>query len=169
MSGSIVVNGPVSAVRGTDGTDGATAALGEAPAAAPAMASRPAVKDKPATRERSRIDRFMRRLLRVEGRDPKAIMGAHHTFRLAIVISGIRCLITYLLVPILVPILSFANAVAAPLGIALGLFALVNGVISVRRFWLADRKGKWMYTAFIAVVFVVLAFALATDVGRLLS
>ena len=93
--------------------------------------------------------------------------GAHRAFRTSVVVSGIRCLITYVLVPVLVPLLSFIGVLAAPIGIALCVVAVVNGVISVRRFWIADYRGKWMYTWFIAVVFVVLGFALAADIGRL--
>lgn len=114
-------------------------------------------------------DRFMRRLLRVTTVDSKAGRGAHRAFRLALIISGVRCLITYLVIPLGVPMLSFIGVVAAPVGIALCVYAIVNGVISVRRFWAADYRGKWMYTWFIAVVFIVLAFALASDISHLVG
>lgn len=112
-------------------------------------------------------DRLMRRLLRITTVDSKAGRGAHRAFRLALVISGVRCLITYLVIPIGVPMLSFIGVVAAPIGIVLCVYAIVNGVISVRRFWAADYRGKWMYTWFIAVVFIVLAFALVSDISYL--
>lgn len=116
-------------------------------------------------------DRFMRRLLRVDRIEKSHRMEqkAHRGFRVSMVVSGVRCLITYLLVPILVPIIGFAGILAAPIGIALCLVAGVNGVISVRRFWAGDHRAKWMYTWFIAVVFVVLAVALATDISRIVS
>ncbi|WP_298041442.1 hypothetical protein, partial [uncultured Microbacterium sp.] len=98
----------------------------------------------------------MRRLLRITTiqKSVKTEREAHRGFRTSMIVSGVRCLITYLLVPILVPIIGFAGIVAAPIGIALCLIAAVNGVISVRRFWLSDHRARWMYTWFIAFVFV---------------
>ncbi|MFT4219641.1 MAG: hypothetical protein QM611_03885 [Microbacterium sp.] len=112
-------------------------------------------------------DRFMRRLLRVSSTDTGKVAGAHRAFRTAIIVSGVRCLISYLLVPILIPITAVAGFVAAPLSLALCLFAIVNGVISVRRFWVSNHRSRWMYTWFMAVVFVVLIVAIVLDVSRL--
>ncbi len=128
-----------------------------------------AANSAPVFRSDTPADRFMRWMLRVSRPQKGVIMGAHKAFRYSLVISGIRCIITYLLVPILVPILSFAGWVATPLSIALSVYALVNGVISVRRFWQADHKQRWMYTGFMAIVFVVIAIALTTDITRIVS
>ncbi len=118
----------------------------------------------------SKADRLMRSLLRIPTIHPgSSDAAAHRGFRVSLVVSGIRCLISYLLVPILVPVVSFAGVVAAPIGIALCVIAGVNGVASVRRFWIADHRAKWMYTAFIGFVFLVLAIALATDITRLFT
>lgn len=122
-------------------------------------------------RTRSAPDRFMRWLLRVEGakRTPFINRDAHRNFRVALIISGVRCLITYLLIPILVPILGVAGVLAAPLGIALCVVAVVNGIVSVRRFWISDHRGKWMYTWFMVVVFAILAIALVADISRIVG
>lgn len=116
-------------------------------------------------------DRFMRRLLRVSTVDTadRSSAKAHRAFRLALVVSGVRCLITYLAVPILVPILSLGGWVATPVSLALCLIAVVNGIISLRRFWASNHRSRWMYTAFMAVVFVVIAITVVTDVNRLLG
>ena len=81
--------------------------------------------------------------------------------------SGVRCLLTYLAIPLLVPIVSLAGWLATPVNLALCGLAVVNGIVSARRFWASDHRHRWLYTAFIAVVFVVLAIALAADLGRL--
>lgn len=72
-----------------------------------------------------------------------------------------------MLVPVLVPILSLAGWVAAPVGIALCVFAVVNGVISLKRFWSTDHPRRWMYTAFMFIVFAILAVALVSDLSHL--
>lgn len=112
-------------------------------------------------------DRVMRRLLGVRAVDARSGRGAHRAFRVSVFFSAIRCLVTYLLVPVLVPVLSLAGWVAAPIGLALCAVAVVNGVVSLRRFWRADHPKRWLYTAFMGVVFVVLAVALSSDFTRL--
>lgn len=111
-------------------------------------------------------DRAMRRLLGVTGIDRRSGTGAHRAFRIAVLVSGIRCLITYLAIPVLVPLLSLSGRLAAPIGIALCAVAVVNGVLAVRRFWRADHPQRWMYTTFMGVVFAVLALALVHEVQR---
>lgn len=120
-------------------------------------------------------DRFMRALLRipqvdhVAAVDAKTNQGAHRAFRLSLVISGLRCLATYLVIPILVPVVSFAGVVVAPVGIALCLVAMVSGIAGVRRFWISDHRAKWIYTWFMAFVFITLAIFLVTDITRLVT
>ncbi|WP_223172108.1 hypothetical protein [Microbacterium sp. NIBRBAC000506063] len=119
----------------------------------------------------SAADRLMRRLLRVEHVDTsvKTQREAHRGFRIALVVTGIRCLISYLVIPIGVPILGLSGIVAAPIGLALCVVAVINGVYSLRRFWKADHRSKWVYTWFIAIVFLVLAVAMVSDIARIVS
>lgn len=112
-------------------------------------------------------DRAMRRLLGVHEVDRGSASGAHRAFRVSVVISAVRCLITYLAIPILVPLLSLSGWVAAPVGIALCVVAVVNGVVSVRRFWASDHARRWMYTGFMGIVFVILGVAMVTELHRL--
>lgn len=126
----------------------------------------------PRFRSNGAADRLMRRLLGVAGHAPPtatagSTAAAHRAFRTSVVVSGIRCLVTYVLVPLLLPLLSLAGWLAAPIGLALCALALVTGVVSLRRFWGADHPHRWMYTAFVAVVFVILGAALVSDLTRL--
>ena len=120
----------------------------------------------------SAADRFMLRLLRIKQVDPIDIEGvkkAHRAFRWAIVFSAIRCTITYLVIPILIPIISVAGAVATPVSIGLCVAAGINGVIGVRRFWKTDHVGKWKYTWFMAFVFLILIGTLVFEFTRLVN
>lgn len=123
-------------------------------------------------RDVSAADRFMLRLLRIKQVDPIDIEGvkkAHRAFRWAIVFSAIRCTITYLVIPILIPIISVAGAVATPVSIGLCVAAGINGVIGVRRFWKTDHVGKWKYTWFMAFVFLILIGTLVFEFTRLVT
>lgn len=122
--------------------------------------------------ERSAPDRFMRRMLRISettAPDTGIVDDAHRAFRTSLVVSGLRCLISYVLIPVLVPLLSFAGVLAAPVGIGLCAIAVVNGIVSLRRFWTSNHRSRWMYTWFMAVVFIVLGIALYADIARLVS
>lgn len=129
--------------------------------------SAPALAPASGYRSDRAADRFMRRLLGVSEVNRRSGAGAHRAFRISVVASGIRCLITYLAVPVLVPAASLAGWVAAPIGIALCAVAVVNGIISVRRFWASDNRSRWMYTAFMGVIFAILAIALYFEINRL--
>lgn len=112
-------------------------------------------------------DRLMRRLLRVSAPDSRAGAGAHRAFRVSVLVSAVRCLIMYVAIPVLVPLFSLAGWVAAPVGVALCLVAVVNGVVSIRRFWASDHPRRWMYTGFMGVVFVILGVAMVLEFSRM--
>lgn len=117
---------------------------------------------------RSTADRFVRKILLIgDVIDRNAIFGARRSTTTAIVVSGIRCTITYLLIPILAPFLAFLDTLGPLISIALCLAAIVMGIAGVRRFWLADHVSRWPYTAFIGVVVVFLLVAIGIDVSRL--
>lgn len=101
--------------------------------------------------------------------DKTAIFGARRSTTTAIVISGIRCTITYLLIPILAPFISLLETVDVPVSIFLSAVAIVMGIRGVRRFWIADHRSRWSYTAFIGVVVAMLLVAIAIDVSKLVS
>jgi O-antigen/teichoic acid export membrane protein len=124
----------------------------------------------PTIEQRTPADRFMRRLLRVgDVVDKNAILGARRDTTAAIVVSGIRCIITYLLIPILAPIVGLSGAASAPLTIALSVLAIYMGISGVRRFWIADHRARWAYTSFIGVVVVLLLIGIVVDVRTILT
>lgn len=125
---------------------------------------------RPVETTRPPADVFMRRALGVTG-DPVrgAVFDAQNKLRSSIIISGIRCIITYLLVPIITPIIGFMGAVAAPISIALSLIAIGFGYNSLKRFWLADHPLRWRYTIFIAVVWVLLVVGIGIDAVSLIG
>lgn len=112
----------------------------------------------------------MRRLLRVSGEaQPGAVFDAQNKLRSSIIISGIRCIITYLLVPIVAPLVALSGAVALPLSISLSVIALAMSHNSLRRFWLADHRLRWQYTAFVGAMWVLLLVGIGTDITSLVA
>jgi hypothetical protein len=112
-------------------------------------------------------DRTMRRLLRVPDRRPAVSEdSAHRLFSVSIVLSALRCLLTYIILPILTPLLGAATSVGPEIGIPLAVVALVFDVRGIRRFWLADHRWRWQMTG---IYTVVMAFVIALLVGNLIT
>ena len=110
-------------------------------------------------------DRVARRVLRIEDEVP----GALFPMRGSLVLSAVRCLITYVAIPLLVPIAGWLAPIAAPISLLAGVVALGMAVVSLRRVWAAHWEGRWAYTAFAVAVIVALVALIAFDVSALLG
>ena len=84
-------------------------------------------------------------------------VGAQRAFSMAMVISGIRCLIAYIALPFLAPFLNLAPGVGPWLGVAIGVVAIVANVFSIRRF---ARSSHRLRRPVIAINVAVIAFML---------
>ena len=111
-------------------------------------------------------DRAVRRVLKVPEAKPAPEEGAHRIFRVGILLSAMRCLLTYIFLPILAPLLGVAGGVGPAIGIPLAVVALSFDVMGVRRFWLADHRWRWQMTG---IYVAVMALVVALLVGNLLT
>lgn len=114
---------------------------------------------------RSPADRIARQVLRIGEADHQALLS----LKGSIWLSGIRCIITYAILPAAAPLVGWIGVLARPLSVLLVLAAMVLSVHSLRRVWLANWDRRWAYTAFITVVFVLLTIVLVVDVRALLA
>jgi len=140
------------------------------PTSAPAAATpvRPARTPEPV--RFTPADRRMRRLLRVGDQvDPGALLGAQKAMSKSILVSAVRCTITYLLIPILGGTIAVLDVFGPVLSIALCLFAGFMSIRSMRRFWIANHPKRWAYTAFASVVLLALTVGIVVDVIRLVT
>ncbi len=118
----------------------------------------------PATNERSKADQFMRRMLRVpEERKPVPESDTHRIFGASILLSATRCLLSYIVLPILLPAIGLAKGVGPYIGIPIGVLALTFDFLGIRRFWLADHHQRWLFTAIYAVVGAMVLTLLIVD------
>lgn len=95
-------------------------------------------------------------------------VGAQRAFSTAMLISGIRCVIAYILLPFVAPIIGLAPGVGPWLGILIGTVAIVANVFSIRRF---ARSNHRLRRPVIAINIAVIAFMLvliAIDVSAVL-
>jgi hypothetical protein len=119
---------------------------------------------------RSVADRRMRRLLLLPPDGPKvSIMGAHSAFSRSIAISATRCLLTYIALPLLAPIVDLSRGVGPALGLLLSAVSMVAIFFAARRFFAADHKWRWPYAGIGAGIWVLLIWQSVLYVRHLLG
>lgn len=93
--------------------------------------------------------------------------AAHRMFSTSIGLSASRCLLSYVVLPIIAPLLGATARVGPALGIPIGAVALVFDVKGIRRFWLADHRWRWAITAIYLAVMTMIAGLVIIDVVHL--
>jgi hypothetical protein len=122
-----------------------------------------------ATAPRPAADVAMRRLLRIPEGHSVSEGAAQRAFSTSVLVSATRCILTYVVLPFLLPALGLAAGVGPAIGIPVGLVAIAANVATIRRFWAADHRWRWAYTALAAMVIVLLVVLLVEDVGSLVG
>ena len=119
-----------------------------------------------AYRDDTPADAFMRRLLRVPNRAAPD-NAAESVFGASILLSTVRCLLTYVLLPILKPVVDLSGGVGPVLGLVLGTVSAVAIVAAMRRFWAASHRWRWGYTAIGGGILALLTVQAIGDVAAL--
>jgi hypothetical protein len=115
--------------------------------------------------QRSVLDRIVRQALLIENASPRAMFE----LKGSLVLSAIRCVLTYAVVPLVVPLIGWAGVLATPLSLLLSLAAIGLAVTSLRRVWMADYRYRWPYTAFILLAVSLLVMVVVIDTRTLLG
>jgi len=124
----------------------------------------------PTTPAWSPTDLRMRKLLRLPVDAPKASeASARQLVEKSLLISMTRCLLTYVVLPFIVPLIGIAADIAPFIGVVLGLVAIVANVASIRRFWRAEHKYRWHYTALATVIILAMVWLIAIDLAEIFS
>ena len=120
--------------------------------------------------QRSRADQFVWRLLRIEER-PTGVSDAavYKSFRRSMLISALRCTLTYVIFPFVLPMASFAAGVGPVLGIIIGVIAMTCDVFTIRRFFQADHRLRWPVSLVAFGIMSLLSVLLVQDIVHVLS
>ena len=89
-------------------------------------------------------------------------------FSKSIIISGIRCAITYVIVPFVTPFIGLAPGVGPVIGLVVGAIAMAANLWSIRRFWRANHKYKKPVTVLHVAVLGLLSVLMYLDITALL-
>jgi hypothetical protein len=110
----------------------------------------------------------MRRILFVpDGPVTVGERSAHRIFNVSIAISALRCLLSYVVFPIVTPLLGAAANVGPSIGIPIAVIALFFDVVGIRRFWLAGHRLRWMMTVIYVLVMGLVTSLLVGDIIKL--
>ena len=115
--------------------------------------------------ERSAVDRVVRQLLLIGDASPRALFD----LKGSMLIAGVRCTITYLVIPFGAPVIAWLGVLATPLSLALSVIAIGMAVSSLRRVWMADYAHRYAYSVFIIVAVVLLVIVVVGDLRDLIA
>lgn len=154
-------------VGGADmAVDGERTSVGSIDGARPARSA--AVRSGPTPR--SSLDLSVCRLLRISTDDPPTTESdAQRAFSRSVLISAVRCLLTYVFLPFVAPALGLATNVGPGLGLVIGAAALTSNVISIRRFWRANHRYRWHFTVVSLSVMVLVSILVIEDIVDLVG
>jgi hypothetical protein len=97
----------------------------------------------------------------------RAAEGAKRALTASLLFSGVRCILMYVIIPFVLPLIGVTGLFAAQLDILINLVAIAALIYSVRRFWQINYHGKVAYTLVAVVAFVFLLIFIALDLRAL--
>lgn len=93
--------------------------------------------------------------------------AARRMFSTAMLVSGVRCFITYLLLPFVAPAVGLATSIGPGVGVVVGTVAIGANVLTIRRFHAVRHRWRWAYTSIAVCVIGLLLVLLVRDVSAL--
>jgi hypothetical protein len=94
---------------------------------------------------------------------------AARLFSVSILVSAVRCLLTYIVFPWVLPLLGIAGGVGPSVGIGVGVVAIVANVMSIRRFRKSRHPWRKPVMALNVSVIGLLVVLVIMDVSELMS
>jgi multisubunit Na+/H+ antiporter MnhB subunit len=102
-------------------------------------------------------------------RAPRRTVRPERAFNVSILVSAVRCTLTYVVLPFVAPVLGFAPGVAPMIGVTVGTVAIVANVYSIRRFWRSEHRLRRPVTLINLAVIGLLIVLIALDLRELLT
>lgn len=95
--------------------------------------------------------------------------SAARVFSTSVLISGIRCVLAYVVFPWILPLFGLTDWLGPWIGITISIVAIGFNVASIRRFWRADHPWKWAISAINVSVIGLLSILLVVDLSAVFS
>jgi hypothetical protein len=121
------------------------------------------------------FDRAVERVLRVErtvdesGDSLQATRNAENKFMVSMFFTGVRCILEYVALPVMLPLLGLTGKFGAPIVLVFNLVAMFFLVSSVRKFYAIDYRNKRAYLFVSLVGAVIMSFFIVQSIVTLLA
>jgi hypothetical protein len=100
---------------------------------------------------------------------PRNMVQPERAFRLSMLVSAIRCTLTYVLLPFFTPLIGLAPGVGPGLGVVIGTVAIVANVYSLRRFWRVGHRLRRPITVLHVAMIGLLVALIAVDLNEIIT
>lgn len=124
----------------------------------------------------SQADGMMARLLLVQpipeftgGSDAVGGRGAENALTFSLLFSGARCVLQYVLLPFLLPVVGIATEATVPILLAINGLAMASIYFSLRRFWTILYAHRWRYLVVAVTALILLVAFTIYDIAQLVS
>ena len=94
-------------------------------------------------------------------------LDASRVFSLSLLVSGVRCTLTYVVFPWVLPLLGIAGGVGPAIGIVVGMIAIAANLVSIRRFRRSTHPWRRQLMALNSAVIAFLVVLVVIDVAEL--
>jgi ABC-type long-subunit fatty acid transport system fused permease/ATPase subunit len=118
------------------------------------------------------LDRFISRILFVPPpaeAETQNTDRAERAFNLALVFSGVRCILQYVVLPFVLPVVGIAGDFAVHISIVINVAAIIAIIYSLRRFWMVGYRHRWRYLPIALTALVLLVAFLVLDINAILN
>ena len=94
---------------------------------------------------------------------------ANRAFSISMLISAVRCTLTYVVFPWVFPAIHASNnsRIGPAIGIVVGTTALLSNGFSIRRFHRSGHRWRWPVTAINVAIIVLVTILVVQDIGDL--
>jgi hypothetical protein len=101
--------------------------------------------------------------------DVDANAAVTKAFSTSVLVSAVRCLLTYILFPWVLPLLGWASGVGPAIGLVVGVVAIGFNVASIRRFMASGHRYRYWISALNVAVIGLLVVLIVRDVADLVG
>jgi ABC-type iron transport system FetAB permease component len=108
-------------------------------------------------------DRVVARMLFVTPNPPRADAPPDQLLGFAVLVSGVRCIVQYAILPFGLPLLGLAVGAARGITLVLDVIAVIAAVTSLRRMWAVQHPQRWRYLLIAVGVIVFAGVFIAID------